>query len=72
MSGAHGGCGVCVGRGAGGAGWVSVDRRLFHRCGASVDLELSCLKTLLSLEVNGSSEGILYDEIYIFCMCRAI
>ena len=53
----------------GGGDWVSVDRRLFHRCGASVDLELSCLKTLLSLEVNGSSEGILYDEIYIFCMC---
>ena len=64
MSGAHGGCGVC-----GGGGWVSVDRRLFHRCGASVDLELLCLKTLLSLEVKGSSEGILYDEIYIFCMC---
>ena len=58
--------GVCV---WGGDGLVSVDRRLFHRCGASVDLELSCLKTLLSLEVNGSSEGILYDEIYIFCMC---
>ena len=65
MSGAHGGCGVCVG----GGGWVSGDRRLFHRCGASVDLELSCLKTLLSLEVKGSSEGILYDDIYIFCMC---
>ena len=53
----------------GGGGWVSVDRRLFHRCGASVDLELSYLETLLSLEVKGSSEGILYDEIYIFCMC---
>ena len=49
----------------GGGGWVSVDRRLFHRCGASV----SCLRTLLSLEVKGSSEGTLYDEIYIFCMC---
>ena len=48
----------------GGGGWVSVDRRLFHRCGASVDLELSCLETLLSLEVKGSSDGILYDEIY--------
>ena len=56
------GCGVCV---WGGGGWVSVDRRLFHRCGASVDLELSCLETLLSLDVKGSSEGILYDEIYI-------
>ena len=42
-----------------------VDRRLFHRCGASVDLELSCLETLLSLEVKGSTEGILYDGIYI-------
>ena len=42
-----------------------LDRRLFHRCGASLDLELSCLETLLSLEVKGSSEGILYDEIYI-------
>ena len=59
------GCGVCVGR----DGWVSVDRRLFHRCGALVDLELSCLETLLSLEVKGSSEEILYDDIYIFCMC---
>ena len=50
---------------------MSVDRRLFHRCGASVDLELSmsCLETLLSLEVKGSSEGILYDGIYIFCTC---
>ena len=48
------GCGVCVGR-----GWLGVC------CGASVDLELSCLETLLSLEVKGSSEGILYDEIYI-------
>ena len=55
------GCG-CV---WGGGGWVSVDRRLFHRCGASVDLELSCLETLLSLDVKGSSEGIPYDEIYI-------
>ena len=44
---------------------MSVDRRLFHRCGASVDLDRSCLETLLSLEVKGSSEGILYDEIYI-------
>ena len=61
MAGAHG-VGVCV---WGGSGWVSVDRRLFHRCGASVDLELSCLETLLSLEVKGSSEGILCDEIYI-------
>ena len=34
-----------------------------------MDLELSCLETLLGLEVKGSSEGIMYDEIYIFCMC---
>ena len=65
MSGAHGVAGSVWG----GGGWVSVDRRLFHLCGASVDLELSCLETVLSLEVKGSSEGILYDEIYIFCMC---
>ena len=63
MSGAHGVAGYVWG--GGGGGWVSVDRRLFHRCGASVDLELSCLETLLSLEVKGSSEGILYGEIYI-------
>ena len=54
---------------SGPTGWVYVDRRLFHCCGASVDLELSCLETLLSLEVKGSGEGILYDEIYIFCTC---
>ena len=69
MSGAHGVAG-CV---WGGGGWVSVDRRLFHRCGASVDLELSCLETLLSLlslEVKGSIEGILYDEIYIVCVYK--
>ena len=28
-------------------------------------LELSCLATLLSLELEGSREGILYDEIYM-------
>ena len=50
-------------------GPLNIWRRLFHRCGASVDLELSCLETLLSLAVKGSSEGILYDEIYLFCMC---
>ena len=33
LSGAHG-VAVCV---WGGGGWVSVDRRLFHRCGASVE-----------------------------------
>ena len=61
MSGAHGVAGCAWG----GGGGVSVDRRLFHRCGASVDLELSFLETLPSLEVKGSSEGILYDEMYI-------
>ena len=39
MSGAHGVAG-CV---WGGGGWVSVDQRLFHRCGASVDLETSVM-----------------------------
>ena len=34
-------------------------------CGVWVALELSCLATLLSLELEGSREGILYDEIYI-------
>ena len=34
-------------------------------CGIWVALELSCLATLLSLELEGSREGILYDEIYI-------
>ena len=32
-------------------------------CGVLVALELSCLATLLSLELEGSPEGILYDEI---------
>ena len=50
----------------GGGGWVSVDRRLFHVvpcCGVWVALELSCLATLLSFELEGSREGILYDDI---------
>ena len=34
-------------------------------CGVWVALELSCLATLLSLELDGSGEGILYDDIYI-------
>ena len=34
-------------------------------CSVRVALELSCLATLLSLELEGSREGILYDEIYI-------
>ena len=32
-------------------------------CGVRVPLQLSCLATLLSLELEGSREGILYDEI---------
>ena len=34
-------------------------------CGVWVALELSCLATLLSLELEGSHEGILCDEMYI-------
>ena len=61
MSGAHGVAGWVWG----GDGWVSVDRRLFRHCGVWVVLVLSCLETLLSLELEGSREEILYDEIYI-------
>ena len=61
MSGARGVAGWVWG----GDGWVSVDRRLFTCCGVWLALELSCLATLLSLELEGSREGILYDEIYI-------
>ena len=68
MSGAHGVAGWVWG----GDGWVSVDLRLgvcgsavVPCCGVWVALELSCLATLLSLELEGSREGILYDEIYI-------
>ena len=32
-------------------------------CGVWVALELSCLATLLSLALEGSREGILYDEM---------
>ena len=34
-------------------------------CGVWVALELFCLATLLCLELEGSREGILYDEIDI-------
>ena len=60
MSGAHGvggGCGV----GAAGCLWIGGCSMLWRL----VALELSCLATLLSLELEGSREGILYDEIYI-------
>ena len=56
MYGAHGVAGWVWGEG----GWASVPC-----CGVWVTLELSCLATLLSLELEGSREGILYDEIYI-------
>ena len=52
MSGVRGVAGWVLG----GNGWVSVDRRLFRRCGVWVALELSCLETLLSLELDGSRE----------------
>ena len=57
MSGAHGV-----------AGWVWVGvcgSAVVPCCDVWVALELSCLATLLSLELEGSREGILYDEIYI-------
>ena len=44
---------------------MSVDRRLFRCCGVWVVLELSCLETMLSLELEVSREDILYDESYI-------
>ena len=54
------------------AGWVWGGGRLgvcgsavVPCCGVWVALELSCLATLLSLELEGSREGILYHEIYI-------
>ena len=50
----------------GGDGWVSVDRRLFRCSGVWVVLELSCLETLLSLELEVSRDDILYYEIYIY------
>ncbi len=49
MSGAHGVCGSAV----------------VPCCGVWVALELSCLATLLSLELEGSREEFLYAEIYI-------
>ena len=49
----------------GAAGWMFVNRRLFRPCDVWVTLELSCLETLLSLELDGSREDIRYDEIYI-------
>ena len=59
--GVRGGCGVGVGWGPLGVSGSAV----VPCCGVWVALELSCLATLLNLELEGSSEGILYDEIYI-------
>ena len=39
-------------------------------CGVWVALELLCLATLLSLELEGSREGILHDAIYIMIIER--
>ena len=62
MAGAHGVvCGVGVGWGRLGVCRSAV----VPCCGVWVALELSCLVTLLSLELEGSRDGILYDEIYI-------
>ena len=49
----------------GAAGWMFVNRRLFRPYGIWVALELSCLETLLSLDIDGSREDIRYDEIDI-------
>ena len=56
LMGLRGGCWV----GAAGCMWIG-GCSMLH--GVWVALELSCLATLLSLELEGSREGILYDEI---------
>ena len=61
------GCGVCVGPGRLGVCGSAVVPPLWRLGGFGA--VILYLETLLSLEVKGSSEGILYDEIYIFCMC---
>ena len=61
MSGAHG----VEGWVWGGDGWVSVDRRLFHVVASGWFWSCLCLETLLTLELEGSREDILYDELYI-------
>ena len=61
MSGAHG----VVGWVWCGGGWVSVDRQLFHRLWCLGGFGAVVFGTLLRLELEGSREGILYDEIYI-------
>ena len=51
--------------GVGGDGWVSMDRRLFRRLWRLGGFGAVVFGTLLSLELEGSREGILYDEICI-------
>ena len=48
-----------------GGGWVSVDRQLFHRLWCMGGFGAVVFGTLLRLELEGSREGILYDEICI-------
>ena len=48
-----------------GVGWVSVDRQLFRRLWCLGGFGAVVFGTLLRLELEGSREGILYDEIYI-------
>ena len=48
-----------------GGGWVSVDRQLFRRLWCLGGFGAVVFGTLLRLELEGSREGILYDEIYI-------
>ena len=50
-----------------GWGWLGVcGSAVVPCCGVWVALELSCLATLLSLELEGSREGILYDELSLY------
>ena len=44
---------------------MSVDRQLFHRLWCLGGFGAVVFGTLLRLELEGSREGILYDEIYI-------
>ena len=47
---------------------MSVDRRLFRRLCCLGGFVTVVFGTLLSLELEGSREGILYDEIYIMIL----
>ena len=48
-----------------GGGCVSVDRQLFRRLWCLGGFGAVVFGTLLRLELEGSREGILYNEIYI-------